>query len=83
MVLATRGLFDYCTPTMVELSLWDMEAFYAERFAQVGAQNALLEPQNVCTPRPKRAAAVAASGAWKTFSLRKRRRCDQAMSPAI
>jgi len=40
----------------------DMEAFYAERFAQVDAQNALNEPYDVPTPRPKRAAAPAALG---------------------
>jgi hypothetical protein len=51
-----------------------MEAFYAERFAQGDAQNALNEPQEVPTPRPKRAAAVAAPEAWKSLGPRKKRR---------
>jgi hypothetical protein len=38
----------------------DMEAFYAERSAQVDAQNALGEPRDASTLQPKRAAAVAA-----------------------
>jgi hypothetical protein len=52
-----------------------MEAFYAERCAQVDAQNALVEPGDVSTLRPKRAAAVAAPEAWKGPGPRKRRRC--------
>ena len=37
-----------------------MEAFYAERLAQFDAQGALAGPGDASTPRPKRAAAVAA-----------------------
>ena len=41
MALATQGLFESCTPTMAwNYHFGDMEAFYAERFAQVDAQNA-------------------------------------------
>ena len=53
-----------------------MEAFYAERFAQVDAQNALVECEDISTPRPKRAAAVAAPEAWKSLGPRKRRQCE-------
>lgn len=75
MALATEGLFASCTPTMAwNYHFGDMEAFYAERFAQVDAQNALIEPQDVPRPRPKRAAAMAASDAWKTLGPRKRPR---------
>jgi hypothetical protein len=75
MALATEGLFASYTPTMAwNYHFGDMEAFYAERFAQVDAQNALIEPQDVPTPRPKRAAAMAASEAWKTLGPRKRPR---------
>lgn len=73
MALATEGLFASCTPTMAwNYHFGDIEAFYAERFAQVDAQNALVEPQDEPTPRPKRAAAMAAPDAWKTLSPRKR-----------
>ncbi|PSN59053.1 hypothetical protein BS50DRAFT_594965 [Corynespora cassiicola Philippines] len=75
MALATQGLFESCTPTMAwNYHFGDMEAFYAERFAQVNAQNALIEPQDVPAPRPKRAAAVAAPQAWKSLARRKRQR---------
>jgi hypothetical protein len=75
MALASQGLFGSCTPTMAwNYHFGDMEAFYAERFAQVDAQNALNEPQEVPTPRPKRAAAVAAPEAWKSLGPRKKRR---------
>jgi hypothetical protein len=61
MALATQGLFESCTQTMTwNYHFGDMESFYARRFAQVNAQNALIEPQDVSTPRPKRAAVVAA-----------------------
>ena len=75
MALATEGLFASCTPTMAwNYHFGDMEAFYAERFAQVEAQNALPEPQAIATPRPKRAAARAAPDAWKGLGPRKRHR---------
>lgn len=78
MALATEGLFASCTPTMAwNYHFGDMEAFYAARFAQVDAQNALMEPQDaqdVSTQRLKRAAAVAAPEAWKSLGPRKRRR---------
>ncbi|KAF1811092.1 hypothetical protein P152DRAFT_459972, partial [Eremomyces bilateralis CBS 781.70] len=51
-----------------------IEAFYDERFAQVNAQNALLQSQDVRRERPKRAAAETASNAWKGLSPRKRQR---------
>lgn len=54
----------------------DMEAFYNERFAQVDAKNAPVEPQDVPTLQPKRVAGVAALEAWKGLSPRKRRRCE-------
>jgi hypothetical protein len=77
MALATQGLFASCTPTMAwNYHFGDMEAFYAERFAQVDAQNALAERGDASTPRPKRAAAAAASEAWKSLGPRKRRRCE-------
>ncbi|KAF2737684.1 hypothetical protein EJ04DRAFT_510120 [Polyplosphaeria fusca] len=71
MALATEGLFASCTPTMAwNYHFGDMEAFYTERFAQVDAQNALLEPQDALleprdepAQRPKRAAAIAAPDA--------------------
>ena len=76
MALATQRLFASCTPTMAwNYHFGDMEAFYAERFAQVDAQNALVEPGGVSTLRPKRAAAVAAPEAWKGLGPRQRRRC--------
>jgi hypothetical protein len=53
-----------------------MEAFYAERLLQVDTQNALDEREDAPTPRPKRAAAVAAPEAWKSLGPRKRRRCE-------
>ncbi|KAK7189941.1 hypothetical protein PSPO01_03662 [Paraphaeosphaeria sporulosa] len=82
MALAIEGLFASCTPTMAwNYHFGDMEAFYAERFAQVDAQNALLEPQRALpeprdepVQRPKRAAAIAAPDTWKTLSPRKRHR---------
>ena len=75
MALASQGLFSSCTLTMAwNYYFRDMEAFYAKRFAQVDAQNALNEPQEVPTPRPKRAAAVAAPEAWKSLGPRKKRR---------
>ena len=77
MALATQGLFASCTPTMAwNYHFGDMEAFYAERFAQVDAQDALVEHEEVPSPRPKRAAAVAAPEAWKSLGPRKRRRCE-------
>lgn len=77
MALATPGLFESCTPTMAwNYHFGDMEAFYAERFAQVNAQNALAEPQHVPMPRGKRAAAAAGPEAWRSLEPRKRRRCD-------
>jgi len=51
-----------------------MEAFYSKRFAQVDAQNALVEREDVRTLRPKRAAAAAAPEAWKSLAPRKKRR---------
>jgi hypothetical protein len=75
MALATRGLFASCTPTMAwNYHFGDMEAFYAERFAQVDAENSLAESQDVPRQRPKRAAAATASEAWKELSPRKRQR---------
>jgi hypothetical protein len=77
MALATEGLFASCTPTMAwNYHFGDMEAFYAERFAQVDTQNALNEREDAPTPRPKHAAAVAAPEAWKSLGPRKRRRCE-------
>ena len=77
MALATQGLFASCTPTMAwNYHFGDMEAFYAERFAQVDAQNALVESGDVSSPRPKRAAAVAAPEAWKSLGPRRKRRCE-------
>jgi hypothetical protein len=77
MALATQGIFDSCTPTIAwNYHFGDMESFYAERFAQVDAENALVEPKVVSTPRPKRAAAVAAPEAWKSLGPRKRRRYE-------
>jgi uncharacterized membrane protein len=49
-----------------------MDAFYFERFAQVDAQHALIEPQDASRQRPKRAAAATASEAWKDLGSRKR-----------
>jgi hypothetical protein len=75
MALATQGLFASCTPTMAwNYHFGDMEAFYTERFAQVDAQNSVMEPQDVPRLRPKRAAAATASEAWKSLSPRKRPR---------
>ncbi|KAJ6276545.1 hypothetical protein J3E71DRAFT_151786, partial [Bipolaris maydis] len=71
MALAMQGLFASCTPTMAwNYHFGDMEAFYTERFAQVDAQNAPAEREDIPTPRPKRAAAVAASEAWKSLGPR-------------
>jgi hypothetical protein len=77
MALATQGLFASCTPAMAwNYHFGDMEAFYAERFAQVDAQDAIVEPEVISTRRPKRAAAVAAPEAWRDLGPRKRRRCE-------
>ena len=77
MALATQGFFESCTPTMAwNYHFGDMEAFYAEKFAQVDAQNALVQPQDIPTPRPKRAAAAAAPGVWKSLGPRKSRQCE-------
>jgi hypothetical protein len=44
MALATEGLFASCTPTMAwNYHFGDIEAFYAERFAQVDAQNVIVQ----------------------------------------
>ncbi|KAF1362638.1 hypothetical protein EJ07DRAFT_152896 [Lizonia empirigonia] len=44
MALATQGFLASCTPTMAwNYHFGDMEAFYAKRFAQVDAQDALVE----------------------------------------
>ncbi|KAF1815596.1 hypothetical protein P152DRAFT_455300 [Eremomyces bilateralis CBS 781.70] len=51
-----------------------MQAFYAEKFAQVDAQNPLFGSGDVRRQRPKRAAAETASNAWKGLSPRKRQR---------
>ena len=76
MALAKQGLFASCTPTMAwNYHFGDMEAFYAERFAQADAQDAIVEPEDTSTRRPKRASAVAAPEAWKDLGPRKRRRC--------
>jgi hypothetical protein len=46
MALAKQGLFASCTPTMAwNYHFGDIEAFYAERFAQVNAQDAVVEPE--------------------------------------
>jgi hypothetical protein len=83
MALATQALFASCTPTMAwNYHSRDIEAFYAKRFAQVKAQKALIEREDVPTPRPKRAAAVAVPEAWKSLGLRKKRRCEWMTSPA-
>ncbi|KAG9189955.1 hypothetical protein G6011_06823 [Alternaria panax] len=75
MALASQGLSSPCTPAMAwNYHFGDMEAFYAERLAQVDAQNAVHEPQEVPMPQPKRVAAVAASEVWKSLSPRKKRR---------
>jgi len=75
MALATEGLSASCTPAMAwNYHFGDMKAFYTERFAQVRAQNALLEPLDAPTPRPKRAAEMAVPGACKTLGPRKRHR---------
>jgi hypothetical protein len=74
MALATTGLFASCTPKMAWNCVFgDKEAFYAERFAQVQAQNLLHHP-NDPDQRPKRAAAQKASAAWDELHPRKRRR---------
>jgi hypothetical protein len=73
MALAKQGLFASCTPTMAwNYHFGDVEAFYVERFAQVDAQDAIVEPEFTSTQRPKRAAAVAAPEAWKNLGQRKR-----------
>ncbi|PSN59084.1 hypothetical protein BS50DRAFT_287616 [Corynespora cassiicola Philippines] len=52
MALAIQGLFKNCTPTLAwNYHFGDMDAFYTERFAQVAAQNALVEPQHVSERR--------------------------------
>jgi hypothetical protein len=77
MALAKQGVFASCTPTMAwNYHFGDLEAFYTERFAQVDAQDAIVEPEVTSPWRPKRAAAVAAPEAWKTLGPRKRRRCE-------
>lgn len=77
MALATEGLFASCTPTIAwNYHFGDIEAFYAERFTQADTQNAIDEREDASTPRPKRAAAVAAPEAWKSLGPRKRRRCE-------
>jgi hypothetical protein len=56
MALAKQGLFASCTLTIAyNYHFRDMEAFYSKRFAQVNAQNALVEREDVRTLRPKRA----------------------------
>jgi hypothetical protein len=73
MALAKQGLFASCTPTMAwNYHLGDMETLYAERFAQVDAQDAIVEPEVTSTQQPKRAAAVAAEEAWKSLGQRKK-----------
>jgi hypothetical protein len=53
MALAKQGLFASCTPTIAwNYHFGDMEAFYAERFAQVDAQDAFVEPEDTSTRRP-------------------------------
>jgi hypothetical protein len=43
LTLATQGIFDSCTPTMARKYLiGDKEAFYAERFEHIDAENALV-----------------------------------------
>lgn len=75
MALATEGLFASCTPRMAwNFHFGDKEAFYAERFAQVNAQNSHFESQDIARQRPKRVAAETASNAWKGLSPRKRQR---------
>ncbi|KAF1808451.1 hypothetical protein P152DRAFT_213623 [Eremomyces bilateralis CBS 781.70] len=75
MALATRGVYTSCTPTMAwNYHFGDMNDFYAERFAQVGAQNFISRSQDVRRQRPKRAAAERASNAWKGLSPHKRQR---------
>ena len=59
-----------------------MEAFYAERFTQADTQNALNERDDAPTPRPKRAAAVAAPEAWRSLRPRKRRQCEKIINLA-
>ena len=75
MALATHGIFASCTPTMAwNYHFGDMEAFYAERFAQVDAQTTVNEARDGPRSRPKRAAAAVAPEAWKSLSPRKRQR---------
>lgn len=53
MALATQGFFASCTPTLAwNYHFGDMEAFHAERFAQVDAQNVPIESQDVPGPDP-------------------------------
>jgi len=74
MALDTSGVFASCTPIMAwNYHFRNKEAFYAERFAQVNTQNTF-ESQDVPRQRPKRAAAVTASDAWKGLSPQKRQR---------
>jgi hypothetical protein len=57
MALATTGIFATCTPIMAwNYFFGDKEAFYAERFAQVQAQNPLYHSKD-SSERPKRGAA--------------------------
>ena len=75
IALATHGVFASYTPTMAwNYHFGDMEAFYAERFAQVDKLTAGDKTLDLLRPRPKRAAAAAASDAWKSLSPRKRQR---------
>jgi hypothetical protein len=75
MALATHGIFASCTPSMAwNYHFGDMEAFYAERFAQVDAQTTANEARDGPRSRPKRVAAAVASEAWKSLSPRKRQR---------
>lgn len=76
IALAKQGLFASCTLSIAwNYYFGDMEAFYAERFVQVNAWDALVEHEDIPLSRPKRAAAVAALEAWKSLGPRKRRRC--------
>jgi hypothetical protein len=75
MALETNGTFASCTPTMAwNYYFGEMAAFQAERHAQVRARDPFTRLQELARQRPKRAAAVAASDAWKGLSPRKRRR---------
>ena len=61
-----EGLFASYAPTIAwNYHSKDMNAFYFKRFEQVDAKNAIAEPKHEPQQRPKRAAAAAASEAWK------------------